>query len=132
MEDTNPFAKASRGAPPSRQPSFPVSSPSSSSSPASRNTSSSLGEDDNRFTVLVERYRSEQEKNKGLRATAEETSRVVEELSAKYKAASEDAERSKFNHETLLKKCRALQLQLKEEREQKAASSVNKIVLFLF
>jgi hypothetical protein len=49
---------------------------------------------------------------------------MVEELSAKFKTASEEAERSKFAHETLMKKCRALQLQLKEEREQKAASSV--------
>ncbi len=55
--------------------------------------------------------------------SVEESSRIVEELSVKFKAAAEEAERSKFAHETLLKKCRSLQLQLKEEREQKAASS---------
>ena len=78
---------------------------------------------DDRFSVLVDRYRSEQEKNRGLRAQCEEATRTVEELSGKYKLAAEEAERTRFAHEALSKKCRALQGQLKEEREQRAAAS---------
>jgi hypothetical protein len=111
MDSTNPFAvKSSQQA--KRAPS--VVSPAASSS---------AGDGDDRFSVLVDRFRSEQEKNRGLRAQCDEAARTVEELSAKYKQIAEEAERSRFAHEALLKKCRALQGQLKEEREQHAQAS---------
>lgn len=81
--------------------------------------------DDDRFTVLVERFRAEQERGRQARQAADEATAAAEALSLKFKGATEEAERAKGAHEMLLKKCRALQQQLREEKEERAKASAS-------